>query len=92
MFFLFLLKGGTPFALVFKDRLIPEPEFLLVEFGTENVVKAGLTPASNEDWYGSTPRKCLISVEIIRYVPLGTIIIIEEINWPLKKLVLLLKV
>ena len=92
MLFLFLLKGGTPFTLVFKDRPIPESELLLVEFGTGNVVKAGLTPASNEIWHGSTPRKCLISVEIIRYVPLGTVIIIEEINRPLKKLVLLLTV
>ena len=92
MFFLFLLKGGTPFTLVFKDRPIPESELLYVEFGTGNVVKAGLTPASNEIWYGSTPRKCLISVEIIRYVPLGKVTIIEEINWPLKKLGLLLKV
>ena len=75
----FFQRGGTPFNLVFRDRPIPESELLLLEFGTGNVVKAGLLPTSNGIWYGSTPRKCLKSVEIIRYVLLGTVIIIRDL-------------
>ena len=56
-FLLSLLKGKVPFSLEVKNIPISESvEFLLVEFGTGNVVEACRPRNSKNTWFGHTPR------------------------------------